>query len=106
MPTSIVALCRSVVCLTSLFFCAASLPAQSEPLHSLIDKLLMPVGGVTPAAASDAEFLRRASLDVIGMPPTADEASSFLADTAPDKRTRLNCLRRRISCGTSPKCST
>ena len=59
---------------------------KSEPLHALIDKLLAPVTGVAPAAASDAEFLRRASLDLIGMPPTADEARAFLADTAPDKR--------------------
>ncbi len=45
--------------------------------------------GVAPAAASDAEFLRRASLDLIGMPPTSDEARAFLADATPDKRIRL-----------------
>ena len=63
--------------------------AEGEPLHSQIDKLLVPVGGVTPATASDAEFMRRVSLDLIGMPPTADEARAFLADNAPDKRTKL-----------------
>lgn len=63
--------------------------ADSEPLHSQIDKLLVPVGGVTPAIASDAEFMRRASLDLIGMPPTADEARAFLAEKAPDKRTKF-----------------
>jgi hypothetical protein len=68
---------------------ASSAMGQGEPLHTLIDKLLTPVTGVQPAAASDAEFLRRASLDLIGMPPTADEARAFLADTAPDKRQKL-----------------
>jgi hypothetical protein len=63
--------------------------AQTEPLHAQIDKLLTPVAGVTPATASDAEFLRRASLDLVGIPPTADEARAFLADASPDKRAKL-----------------
>ena len=39
------------------------------------------MAGVEPVRCSDAEFLRRVSLDLIGMPPTADEARAFLADT-------------------------
>jgi hypothetical protein len=46
--------------------------------------------GVQPAnLCSDAVFLRRAYLDVIGTIPTADEASVFLADQAADKRRAL-----------------
>jgi len=60
-----------------------------EPLHTLIDRHLAPITGVAPATASDAEFLRRASLDLIGLPPTADEARAFIADPAADKRVRL-----------------
>ncbi len=68
---------------------ASSATAENEPLHLLVDKLLTPVTGVVPAVAPDAEFLRRASLDLIGMPPTADEARAFIADSAPDKRQKL-----------------
>lgn len=68
---------------------ASNVSAQGEPLHSLIDKLLTPVTGDVPTAAPDAEFLRRSSIDLIGMPPTADEARAFIADVAPDKRQRL-----------------
>lgn len=37
----------------------------------------------------DGEFLRRASLDTVGVLPTAGEARAFLADRAWDKRDRL-----------------
>lgn len=39
--------------------------------------------------ATDAEFLRRAFVDTIGVLPTPDEAKAFLADKAADKRDRL-----------------
>jgi hypothetical protein len=39
--------------------------------------------------ATDAEFLRRAFLDTIGVLPTPEEAKAFLADKAADKRDRL-----------------
>lgn len=39
--------------------------------------------------ASDAEFVRRAHLDVLGRIPTAEEAKQFLDDVAPEKRRRL-----------------
>lgn len=43
--------------------------------------------GVTPAPHStDAEFLRRVTLDLTGRIPTVQEVTAFLADAAPDKR--------------------
>jgi Protein of unknown function (DUF1549)/Protein of unknown function (DUF1553) len=47
-----------------------------------LDKL-----GIKPSDnASDAEFFRRASLDVTGTLPTSDQVRSFLADNSPNKR--------------------
>ena len=37
---------------------------------------------------SDEEFIRRSTLDAIGMLPTPDETRAFLADHSPDKRSR------------------
>ena len=46
--------------------------------------------GIQPSdPADDATFLRRVFLDTIGTLPTPDEARAFLADTAPDKRSKL-----------------
>jgi len=39
--------------------------------------------------AGNAEFLRRAYIDTIGVLPTADETRQFLSDTASDKRNQL-----------------
>uniref|UniRef100_Q01WH1 Cell surface protein n=1 Tax=Solibacter usitatus (strain Ellin6076) TaxID=234267 RepID=Q01WH1_SOLUE len=41
------------------------------------------------AVCTDEQFLRRAYLDVIGLPPTAEEYRAFLADRAADKRANL-----------------
>ncbi len=47
-------------------------------------------GNVRPAPlADDAEYLRRAHLDLIGKIPSVAELQSFLADERPDKRARL-----------------
>jgi hypothetical protein len=63
------------------------------PRRTFIDRLLferMERDGVPHAAiSSDEEFVRRAFLDAIGLPPTPAEARAFLADTTADKRDRL-----------------
>ncbi len=60
-----------------------------DSIRSVIDQHMQPVSGLVPAKCSDAEYLRRVSLDLIGMPPTSDEARAFLTDTAADKREKL-----------------
>src|SRR5215472_11111152 len=50
----------------------------------------MDQAGVAPAqGTTDAEFVRRVYVDVIGRIPTADQTSSFLSDQNPQKRNAL-----------------
>lgn len=81
-PWSSASLLVAVSCLLG----PASALAQ-EPLHAEIDRLVAAGSvGVTAPLASDSEFLRRVSIDLIGMPPTFEELEAFLADTASNKR--------------------
>ncbi len=46
--------------------------------------------GITPSARADKRTLiRRATIDLLGIPPTADEVEAFEADPAPDAFARL-----------------
>ncbi len=63
------------------------------PAHNFIDdkaaaKWRM-LGLVPSGLCTDAEFLRRAMLDTIGTTPTPDEVEAFVADIAPEKRSKL-----------------
>ncbi len=76
-----------------LFASPAAAPPAPLMTPGDVDHLtdaLWATAGVSPApAASDEEFLRRVSIDVIGRIPTPEEAERFLADAGADKRTRL-----------------
>jgi hypothetical protein len=72
----------------------AALPADpASALAARLDRLLeadWAARGVKPAApADDAEFLRRAYLDLLGRAPRVAETRAFLADADPAKRTKL-----------------
>ena len=73
----------------------------AEPEENEIDRL---VGDklrklrIAPSGLCDDEtFLRRATLDVVGLPPTVEEYNAFLASTDPEKRAKLvdGLLRRK-----------
>jgi hypothetical protein len=78
----------AVLCLLAL---AAAAPAAEPPLHERVDALIEAGWKGKPAAgvADDAEFLRRASLELTGTIPSAADARAFLADKDPRKRERL-----------------
>ncbi len=63
------------------------------PVNNFIDELVyerLQTLGIAPSEnCTDAEFIRRVSLDIIGALPTADEAQEFVLDSRPDKRAKL-----------------
>ncbi len=72
---------------------AAASRRAAESRSNFIDQRLfakMAADNVQPAApASDAEFLRRVTVDVTGRIPTPEAAEAFLSSSDPDKRAKL-----------------
>ncbi len=73
-----------------------------EPTNIALDRLLknywQEKGVEPPAIVGDATFLRRVSLDLVGLLPSPEELSQFVADQSPDKRRRkvLEILGRDV----------
>jgi hypothetical protein len=96
LPSGIVMVRLRVPAVIALVACspfAAAAPPDPQAVADRIDARILAAldaDKVTPAGpASDAEFLRRVTLDVLGRIPTVAEARAFLADQSPDKRERL-----------------
>jgi hypothetical protein len=72
---------------------ADELPPSERPIEEVVDSLIdagLTAASVTPApAASDAEFLRRVTLDLTGRIPTVVEAKTYTQSAEPDKKARL-----------------
>ena len=64
-------------------------PPQVNYIDVAIDDKLRKLSWLPGERSSDAEFLRRVFLDVIGQLPTLDETRAFLGDERPDKRELL-----------------
>jgi hypothetical protein len=67
----------------------AALAGRTHPVDQLLDAYLAKGKLPRPEPLDDAAFMRRASLDLIGLLPEPDALAKFLADKAPDKRARL-----------------
>jgi hypothetical protein len=63
--------------------------ALAIQIDKRIDAVLRAQKIPAAGAASDAEYLRRASLDILGRIPTVAEARSFLEDKTTDRREKL-----------------
>jgi hypothetical protein len=64
-------------------------PAPASPIDHLVFQRLKELGMRPANVCSDAVFVRRAYLDVIGTLPTPDEVRAFLQDKDPAKRVAL-----------------
>lgn len=62
---------------------------SSNPIDQIVGAQLARLGIEPALPCSDAVFVRRAFLDVIGTLPTAEETTQFLRDGTPDKRGTL-----------------
>ena len=61
---------------------------RANPVDRILDAYLAKHKVARPAPLSDAAFLRRIHLDIVGLLPTPDDLQAFLADNDPNKRTR------------------
>jgi hypothetical protein len=66
----------------------AALPVNNE-IDRLVYARLKKLGIAPSGVCTDEEFLRRASLDAIGVLPPAEQARQFIASRDPKKRARL-----------------
>lgn len=99
---------RSLIVMVACLACSAgAAPAETAPGIFETSAVVTPQGridqlvlgrlagaGIQPVLCSDAVFLRRAYLDVIGTLPTAGEARSFIRD--PDKNKRRLLIDRLL----------
>ncbi|QDV88111.1 DUF1549 and DUF1553 domain-containing protein [Planctomycetes bacterium TBK1r] len=61
----------------------------TQPIDVLVKQKLDKLGIVTSDLCTDAEFIRRAALDITGVLPSGERVEAFLADDTADKRQRL-----------------
>ena len=62
---------------------------RTNPIDRVVDATFAEHGVPRPPRCDDRTFIRRASLDLVGLLPEPDRVEAFVADTDPDKRTRL-----------------
>ncbi|MFM8984961.1 MAG: DUF1549 domain-containing protein, partial [Planctomycetia bacterium] len=61
----------------------------AKAIDALVNAKLASLRIAPSGICDDEAFLRRATLDLVGLLPTVEERTRFLADAAPDKRSRL-----------------
>jgi len=61
-------------------------PVRRNPIDRFVNAKLEKLGVAPSVACTDAEFLRRVSIDMTGTLPTPEEVREFLGDRSADKR--------------------
>ena len=64
-------------------------PSDANPIDQILSRYLQEQRLSVPQRVDDAVFLRRASLDLIGLLPTPDQVAEFASDRSADKREQL-----------------
>lgn len=64
-------------------------PSPSNYIDQLVYEKLKQLQYLPSETCTDPEFLRRVYLDLLGVLPTVEETTRFLADRSPDKRSKL-----------------
>lgn len=76
---------------------------KDAPANNFVDELvyqkLKRVKSVPSDLCNDAEFIRRVTLDLTGLPPSAEQVRAFLADTRDTKVKRDELIDRLIGSG-------
>lgn len=86
---------RSTLLAAALSLLVLPAAGQDEPSPTASDEIDRGLGAALESAGlklssrcTDEEFLRRATLDIVGRPPTLAEVRSFLAERSTDRRER------------------
>ena len=66
-----------------------SAPEPANFVDELVFSKLRKIKANPSAVCDDATFIRRVTLDLLGLPPTADEAKLFVSDASTGKRSAL-----------------
>ena len=70
---------------------------ENNYVDALVHKKLEKVKILPSGLADDAEFLRRASFDLTGLPPTPEDVRAFLLDASDNKTKRDRAIDRMIA---------
>lgn len=84
---------KKAVGVINLKLATVTLPAvqggRTNPIDRIIDRYLAEKKLPRPEPIDDATFLRRVSLDIVGLLPTVEQLDAFIKDADPDKRPKL-----------------
>jgi uncharacterized protein DUF1549/uncharacterized protein DUF1553 len=70
---------------------------QYNYIDEAVDRKLRKLKILPSPLSTDAEFIRRVSLDLIGLPPTTEEVQAFLRDKVPSRQKRARLVDQLLA---------